>query len=67
MIGCDAYVRRAVLDHLGDHMEHAGDSAERRIGFFEAPNAVEVTKQFVGAVDEVNDHFFHRLRRLRRS
>src|SRR5437867_4632773 len=57
MISSDADVCRAVLDHLGDHMEHASDSAEGRIGFLEAPDSVEVAKQFVSAVDEVNDHF----------
>ena len=56
MIGRDTDMSRAVFDHLRDRVEHAGDSAERRIRFLEAPNAVEVTKEFVGAVDEVNDH-----------
>ena len=56
VIGRDSDVRRAVFEHLCHGMEHARHRAEWRIGFLEAPDAVEVTKQFVGAVNEVNDH-----------
>src|SRR5882724_6363148 len=56
MIGGDAEVRRAVLDHLRDHVEHTGHGAERWISFLEAPDAVKVSKEFVGAVDEMDDH-----------
>src|SRR6266478_9396923 len=56
VIGGNAEVRRAVFNHLGDSVEHAGHSPERRISFFEAANAVKMAKEFVGAVDEMNDH-----------
>ena len=60
MIGGDTNMGGAVLDHFQDHAELAGDGPERRIGFSKTPDAVEVTKEFVGAVDEVNDHvIFH--------
>src|SRR5262249_54165780 len=32
VVGRDAHVRRAALEHLGDRMEDAGDGAERRVG-----------------------------------
>src|SRR6266550_1277902 len=56
MIGRHSDVRGAVLDHLRNGMKNSGDGAERRIGFLKAPDSVEVTKKFVCAVDEVNDH-----------
>ena len=56
MIGRHADVRRSVLEHLDGHAEHAGDCAEWRISFVKATQAVELAKEFVGAVDEMNDH-----------
>src|SRR5581483_4236297 len=56
VIGGDTDVRRAVLKHLDNHAEDAVDSAERRISFVETTQTVELAKQFVGAVDEMNDH-----------
>ena len=56
VIGSDADMRCAVLDHLHDRIENAGDGAERRIGLVKTAQAVEMTKEFVGAVDEVDDH-----------
>ena len=57
MIGRDADVRRAVLEHLQHRLQHADDGAERAVdAFVETPQAVEMTEQLVGAVDEVNDH-----------
>ena len=47
---------RAVLDHFRNRVQDPRDRAERGIGLLESSNAIEVTKQFVGAVDEVNDH-----------
>ena len=47
---------RAVLDHFRNRVQDPCDRAERRIGLLESSNAIEVTKQFVGAVDEVNGH-----------
>src|SRR5882762_5592736 len=57
VIGGYGDVRRIVFDHLRNHVEDAGHGAERRISFLEAANAVKVTKEFVGAVDEMNDHW----------
>src|SRR6185437_13459741 len=56
VIGRDTYVRCFVFEQLRHGRQHAGDRAERRISFLEATNAVEVSKQFVGAVDQMNDH-----------
>jgi len=56
VIGRDAEVRRALFHHLDDRIEHASDRAEWWVGFTEAPDAVEVAKEFVGSVNEVNDH-----------
>src|SRR5262249_8911544 len=46
----------AVLNHCGDRIEHAADGAQGWIGFFETAQAVEMTKQLVRSVDEMNDH-----------
>ena len=56
MVSRDADVRGVVFDHLRDHIEYAGNCAKRRIRFVEATQTVEVAEQFVGAVDEVDDH-----------
>src|ERR1700740_700053 len=56
-------MRRSVFEHFDDRAEHAADRAERRIGFMEAAQTVEMTKEFVSAVDKMNDH----QNRVRRS
>ena len=57
VVGGDAEVRVAVLDHLKHGLQHANDRAVRAVhAFVEPAQAVEVTEQFVGAVDEVDDH-----------
>jgi hypothetical protein len=57
MIGCDAHMRCAVLDHLERALKHACDGAERAVlAFIEASQTVEVPKELVRAVDEMNDH-----------
>src|SRR5688572_10544125 len=56
VISCDPDVRRPVFDHLYNCTENSGDSAVGRISFLEPPDSVEVTKEFVCAVDQVNDH-----------
>ncbi len=57
MIGGNAQMGRPALDHLQDRMQHAGHGA---IGFVaplvETPQAVEMPKELVSAVDEVDDH-----------
>ena len=50
-------VRRTFLDHLQDGVEQTDDGAERPIlALGEAAQAIEVAKQLVGTVDEMNDH-----------
>ena len=57
VVGGDAEIRVAVLDHLENGLQHADDGAVRAIlAFGEPAQAVEVTEEFVGAVDEVDDH-----------
>ena len=57
VIGRDADVRRAGLEHLQHRVQHAGRGAERlTVAPAAAPAAVEVAEQLVGAVDEVDDH-----------
>src|SRR6185437_7262356 len=56
VIGCDADVRRALLEHLQDRLQHADDAAERAVGFGESPQAVEVPEELVSAVDQMDDH-----------
>ena len=60
-------MRGAVLNHLHDHIEDPGDRAEGWISLPEAPDSIEVTKQFVGAVDEVDDHFNFQVRQQARG
>ena len=57
VIGRDADMRRALLDHLQHRLQHAAHGAERAVlALVEAAVAVEVAEQLVGAVDEVDDH-----------
>jgi len=62
MIGRDANVRRAGLDHLRNCAKNTKHCAERRITLAETPNAVKLAKQLVGAIDKVNDHAMKLLR-----
>jgi hypothetical protein len=58
VIGGDAEVRVAVLDHLENGLQYADDGAVGAVFAFGKPTQpVEVTEEFVSAVDEVNDHF----------
>ena len=46
-----------VVDHLENGLEYADDRAVRTIfAFVKSAQAVEVTEEFVSAVDEVHDH-----------
>ena len=57
VIGGDADVRGALLDHLQHRVQHADHRAERPVlALVEAPQAVEVTEQLVRPVDEMDDH-----------
>src|SRR5580765_6868365 len=57
VVGGDANVRAAFLDHLQNAVQHAADAAELRVfATARTTRAVEVTKQLVGAVDEMDDH-----------
>ena len=57
VVGGDAEVSVPVLDHLEHGLQHADDGAVSAIlAFVEPAQAVEVTEEFVSAVDEVNDH-----------
>jgi len=56
VIGGHTDVCRAVLDHFRRHVQHARDSAKRRIGFMKAPQTVEMPEEFVSPVDKVNNH-----------
>jgi hypothetical protein len=56
VISRDSDVSRAVVEHLRNCMKHARNGAVRRISFLEAPEPVKVPKEFVCAVDQVNDH-----------
>ena len=55
MVGRDADVRGALLDHLQHGVQHAHDRAERSVdSLVETARAVEVPEQLVRAVDEMN-------------
>jgi hypothetical protein len=48
----------AVLDHLENGLKNADDRAISAVlAFVEPAQAVEMTEELVGTVDEVNDHF----------
>src|SRR6185503_4678795 len=49
-------MRRAVLEQLRHRRQHTRYGAERRISLLKAPYAVEVSKEFVCAVQQMNDH-----------
>jgi len=45
-------------EHLENGLQHAADRAVRAVfAFVEPAQTVEVREEFVGAIDEVNDHF----------
>ncbi len=52
----DPDVRRAALDHLSNCTQHAPHRAIRRIGSLGPADSIKVTKQLVGAIDQVNNH-----------
>src|SRR5205085_12585705 len=56
VIGGDAEVRRALLDHLQHGVQHPGHRAERRVLLPEPAQAVEMAEELVGPVDEMYDH-----------
>src|SRR5213076_1769680 len=58
VVGGDAEVSVAALDHLEHGLQHADDSAVRAVhAFVEPAQAVEVTEELVGTVNEMDDHF----------
>ena len=61
VVGGDAEVGGAALDHLEHGVQHAGHGAERLVlALVEAALPVEVAEQLVGAVDDVDQHYFLR-------
>ena len=57
VIGGDADVRGAFVDHLQHGIEHADDGAESSIlSVGEATQSVKMTEELVGSVDQMNDH-----------
>src|SRR3954471_21923227 len=57
VIGADTDVGVASLDHLQHALQHADDGTVRPIlALVESAQPVEMPKQLVGAVDEMNDH-----------
>ena len=57
MIGRDTKVNAVVLQHLKNGLQHADDGAVRTVFAFGKPaQAIEVTKEFVSAVDEMHYH-----------
>ena len=57
VIGRNAEVGGAVLDHLQHGVEHTDYGAAGAIrAVAEAAQTIEVTEQLVGAVNQVNDH-----------
>src|SRR6185295_10974312 len=56
VIGRDAHVSRALLDHLQQRLQHADHRTERCVlAFVKATQAVEVPEQLVGAVYDMHD------------
>src|SRR5947207_2325073 len=57
VVGGDAEMRRALLDHLQYRVEHSDHGAEGRVlALCGAAAAVELAEQLVRAVDQMNDH-----------
>src|SRR5207244_5548778 len=58
VVGGDAEVRVAVLDHLEHGLQHADDGAVGAVhAFVEPAQPIEMTEELVGTVDEEKDHF----------
>ena len=56
-VGRDANVCLVAFDHLQNTLQDADDGPVGTVlPFGESAQTVEVTKQFVSAVDEMNDH-----------
>jgi hypothetical protein len=59
VIGGDADMRSALLEHLQRGLQHADHRAERAVlPLVEATQPVEMPEQLVGAVYDVDDHAF---------
>jgi hypothetical protein len=57
VVGGDAEVRVAVLDHLEHGLQHADDGAVGAVhAFVESAQSVEMTEELVGPVNQVDDH-----------
>ena len=57
MIGGDTEIGVAGLDHLEHGLQHADDSPVRAVhSFVEPAQPVEMTEQFVRAVNKMNYH-----------
>ena len=56
VVGGHSDVRRSFIQHLHDGAEHSRHRPERLIGQLAAAKTVEMAKELVRAVDEVNDH-----------
>src|SRR5690606_9766126 len=57
VIGGDAQMRGAFLEHLQHRAEHAIDGGMGLVlALVEAPLAVEMAEEFIGAVEQVDDH-----------
>ena len=60
VVGGNADVGRALLDHLEHRLQHTDHRAERPVAALsEAAQAVEMAEQLVGAVDQMDDHRHH--------
>jgi hypothetical protein len=53
-------VRGVLLDHLEDRVEHTDDCPEWAVSLIGTAETVEVAKQLVRAVDDVDDHVTER-------
>ena len=59
----DPDVSRPLLEHLQHGLQHADDRAVRTVlSLVEATQPVEVAKQLVGAVYDMNDHAWRTIR-----
>jgi len=65
MIGGHPDMGSALLQHFQYAVEYTRDCAERPVYFRKSAQTVEVAKQFVRAVDEMNDHSRHYMSTVR--
>jgi hypothetical protein len=56
VVGGDAQVRRACLEHREHGVEHSGRGTHRLVPAGGAAQPEEVAEQLVRAIDQVNDH-----------